>query len=91
MVERIRKSGGSRNKVEFNDLLYLGHATDEEREEWELFKKGQTVKSKRELRKDYVKILENKRKEAEKYPVGPCQIGRKRHWDRKGDSCTHFL
>ena len=33
---------------------------------WELFKQGQTVKSKRELRKDYVKILEQKRKEADK-------------------------
>ena len=59
--------------MDFNDLLYLGRVTDEERADWELFKKGQTVKSKyktqksfRELRKDYEKILENKRKAAEK-------------------------
>ena len=52
--------------MDFNDLLYLGRVTDEEREERELFKQGQTVKSKRELRKDYVKILEQKRKEADK-------------------------
>ena len=52
--------------MDFNDLLYLGRVTDEEREEWELFKQGQTVKPKRELRKDYVKILEKKRKEADK-------------------------
>ena len=59
--------------MEFNDLLYLGRVTDEERAEWERFKKGQMVKSEyktqksfRKLRKDYVKILENKRREAEK-------------------------
>ena len=61
--------------MEFNDLLYLGRVTDEEREEWVKYKKGQTVKAKtvkakqksfRELRKDYAKILENKRREAEK-------------------------
>ena len=52
--------------MEFNDLLYLGRVTDEERAEWIRFQRGHTVKSKRELRKDYAKILENKRKEAEK-------------------------
>ena len=52
--------------MDFNDLLYLGRVTDEEREEWERFKRGKTVKSKRELRKDYVKILKKKRREAEK-------------------------
>ena len=58
--------------MEFNDLLYLGRVTDEERAEW-CSKKGQMVKSEyktqksfRELRKDYVKILEQKRKAAEK-------------------------
>ena len=59
--------------MEFNDLLYLCRVTDEERAEWIRFKEGQTVKSEyktqkssRELRKDYVKILEQKRKAAEK-------------------------
>ena len=59
--------------MDFNDRLYLGRVTDEEREEWERFKRGKTVKSNyktqkafRELRKDYAKILENKRKEADK-------------------------
>ena len=53
--------------MEFKDLLYLGRVTDEEREEWVRYKKGQTLKSKhRELRKDYAKVLENKRREAEK-------------------------
>ena len=77
MIVRIstvewRESGGSRNKVEFNDLLYFGRVTDEERAEW-CSKRGQMVKSEyktqksfRELRKDYVKILENRRREAEK-------------------------
>ena len=54
--------------MEFNDLLYLGRVTDEEREAWNRYKKGQTVKSKqksvRKLRKDYVKILENKKRKA---------------------------
>ena len=72
--------------MEFNDLLYLGRVTDEERAEWDLYKKGQTVKSKqksvRKLRKDYVKILENKKRKAaeksrgtlpdrQKAPLGP--------------------
>ena len=73
--------------MEFNDLLYLGRVTDEEREAWAArLKKGQTVKSKqksvRKLRKDYVKILEKKRREAaeksrgtlpdrQKDPLGP--------------------
>ena len=59
--------------MDFNDLLYLGRVTDEERAEWIRYKKGKTVKSNyknqkyfRELRKDYAKILEQKRKEAEK-------------------------
>ena len=52
--------------MDFNDLLHLGRVTDEEREEWDRFKRGKTVKSKRELRIDYANILENKRKEAEK-------------------------
>ena len=59
--------------MDFNDLLYLGHATDEEREEWIRFKRGKTVKSAyktqksfKQLRKDYAKILENKRRAAEK-------------------------
>ena len=52
--------------MDFNDLLYLGRVTDEERAEWVRFQKGETVKSKRELRKDYAKILEQKRKAAEK-------------------------
>ena len=72
--------------MEFNDLLYLGRVTDEEREAWDLYKKGQTVKSKqksvRKLRKDYVKILEKKKRKAaeksrgtlpdrQKDPLGP--------------------
>ena len=59
--------------MEFNDLLYLGRVTDEERAEWDRYKKGQTVKSKyktqksfKQLRKEYAKSLENKRKAAEK-------------------------
>ena len=52
--------------MEFNDLLYLGRVTDEERADWDRYKRGEKLKSKRELRKDYVKILEKKRKEADK-------------------------
>ena len=57
--------------MDFNDLLYLGRVTDEERAEWIRYKKGKqlkshykTQKSFRELRKDYAKILENRRREA---------------------------
>ena len=82
--------------MDFNDLLYLGRVTDEEREEWERFKRGKTVKSKlmkskRELRKDYVKILEKKRKEADKARGTLPDRQKAPRRDRKGDCCTHFV